>query len=279
MKKTIKVLQPNMLLWLAEQTPNIFVREDFAFLNGIGPGMTSYIRNMIYAEFGRVVRVTAGRVVYRINLIPVTVQAGDVVIVPENTYIEVCEVTEDFDLQIVSFRNLPVSFTRPTHLRLDVADFSRTGDYLELVWQVIHKPAFSMQTVIHLLSALMNDLQHLHRQDEQTKRLLTHSEQLMQQFVDLVAEYGATERRVQFYAERMLLTPNYLSAFVRKHSAKSVMEWLNERTVLQAKVLLRHSDMAVGDIAFRLGFTEATLFSRFFRRETGLSPTEYRSVQ
>jgi AraC-like DNA-binding protein len=77
-------------------------------------------------------------------------------------------------------------------------------------------------------------------------------------------------------AEQLLLTPNHLSAVVRQQSGQTVMQWLNERTILQAKVLLKHSEMSNSEIAFQLGFNEATLFSRFFRRETGMSPKEYR---
>ena len=98
----------------------------------------------------------------------------------------------------------------------------------------------------------------------------------MQHFLDLVAAHGATERKVAFYVEQLRLTPNHLSSVIRQQSGQTVMQWLNERTILQAKVLLKHSDLSSSDIAFRLGFTEATLFSRFFRRETDMTPKEYR---
>lgn len=104
----------------------------------------------------------------------------------------------------------------------------------------------------------------------------THSEQIMQHFLDLVAAHGATERKVAFYVEQLRLTPNHLSSVIRQQSGQTVMQWLNERTILQAKVLLKHSDLISSDITFRLGFTEATLFSRFFRRETDMTPKEYR---
>ena len=54
------------------------------------------------------------------------------------------------------------------------------------------------------------------------------------------------------------------------------MQWLNRRLVLQAKVLLRGGTEPIGDIAFALGFDEQGSFARFFKRETGMTPTEYR---
>ena len=281
MRDSIEILRPAMLIELVQNAPNIYVREDFGFLNGISVHISPLVEKMKtapqYVEVGRLIRITSGNAVFRINLVPVDLQAGDVMVIPENSYIEVNELSADFDVQLVSFKELPVSFTRFTHLRLSEADFKRTGAYLDLIWQVIHKPNFSMQTVVYLMSALMNDLQHLYTLDEQGRHIRTRSEKLMQQFVDLVAEYGATQRSVKFYADKMSLTTNYLSSFIRKQTNKSVMQWVAERTILQAQVLLRHTNESIGDIAFRLNFSEVTLFSRFFRRYTGMRPKDYRA--
>jgi AraC-like DNA-binding protein len=65
---------------------------------------------------------------------------------------------------------------------------------------------------------------------------------------------------------------------VRRQSGQSVMQWVNRRIAMQAKLLLRHSDRTVADIAFDLRFENASFFTRFFRRETGLSPSEYRKA-
>ena len=269
-----------MLLELAQKAPNIFVRDEFGFLNGISDILSPLVEKIKvapqYVEVGRLIRVTSGNASFRINLLPVELQEGDVLVIPENSYIEVNELSADFDVQLVSFKELPVSFTRVIRFRLNQTDFKRVGDYLDLIWQVIHKPGFSMETVVYLMSALMNDLQHLLMQEEQSRSLLSRSEKQMQLFVDLVAEYGATERNVKFYADKMSLTPNYLSSFIRKQSKKSVMQWLNERTILQAQVLLRHTQQSISDIAFQLNFSEVTLFSRFFKRETGMTPKRYR---
>ena len=280
MRDSIEILRPAMLLDLAKDAPNIYITGDFGFLNGISDRIATIVERMKtapqYVEVGRLIRIMVGSAKFRVNLVPVELKAGDVMVIPENSYIEVTELSDDFDVQLVSFKELPVSFSRFTHLRLSEEDFSRTGDYLDLIWKVIHKPSFSMQTVVYIMSALMNDLQHIYALDEQSRHILTRSEKLVQQFVDLVAEYGAVQRSVKFYSDKMSLTPNYLSSFIRKQTNKSVMQWVSERTILQAQVLLRHTNQSIGDIAFHLNFSEVTLFSRFFRRETGRSPKEYR---
>ena len=282
MSKGIHILQPKMLEQMALHNPDLFLGDNFAMLNRINPSLVSQMSRIArvpqYVEVGRVIRVTQGHATFHINLVPTHVEAGNLLIIPENNYIEINELSDDIDVQIISFKNLPVSFARCTVLRLGEMDFERTGNYLQLIWQVIHKPAFSMRTVELLLSALMNDVQHVHQQEQQSKHVLTHSELVTQQFMDLVAEHGTTQRNVGFYAEQLRLTPNHLSTFVKQHTGKSVMQWLNERTILQAKVLLKHTDLPISDIAYQLSFSEVTLFSRFFRRETGSTPKSYRAT-
>ena len=56
------------------------------------------------------------------------------------------------------------------------------------------------------------------------------------------------------------------------------MQLLNAHTVLQAKVMLRHSSLPIADISDQLGFENPPSFTRFFRRETGTTPTEYRTT-
>ena len=55
------------------------------------------------------------------------------------------------------------------------------------------------------------------------------------------------------------------------------MDWLNAHCILRAQVLLRHTDLSIYQIADTLGFQSATFFSRFFHRETGITPKEYRA--
>ena len=79
-----------------------------------------------------------------------------------------------------------------------------------------------MQTVEYLLSAVMNDLANIHEQAAEHNIRLTHAQQQMQQFTDLVAMYGTKERNVAIYAEQLHLSPNHLSALVRKQTGNNL---------------------------------------------------------
>ncbi|GAB3641374.1 helix-turn-helix domain-containing protein [Spirosoma arcticum] len=82
--------------------------------------------------------------------------------------------------------------------------------------------------------------------------------------------------RVQDCAEAQHLHPNYLSTVIKTKTGKSVSTWITEKTVIEAKSMLKNTALSVKEIAYRLGFIEATHFSNYFRKHTGVSPVLYR---
>ena len=90
------------------------------------------------------------------------------------------------------------------------------------------------------------------------------------------SQYCERERNIPFYAEQLYITPYHLSAVISRQSGKSVMYWINRATVLRAKVLLKSDDLKTNEIADRLNFPYHSTFTKFFKRETGMSPQEYR---
>lgn len=99
---------------------------------------------------------------------------------------------------------------------------------------------------------------------------------VFEKFIDLVTEYHTSERGMAFYAEKLCLTPKYLSKLVKQASGRSAPDWIDSFVILEAKNLLRYSDMAIKEIVFRLHFPNQSVFYKFFKSKTGLTPTQYR---
>lgn len=232
---------------------------------------------------GRFLRVVNGRARVMANLRVFELTPQTVFILPPDAIIQYEEIDADFQIQAFSYATLPaaIAFDRVTLLHLGDSDFRRTGDYLQLMLQVLHKDSYSMRTIQLLQMALMNDLHHIQtvEAERQPDVKPSRQEQVFNQFIDLVNEHGSRERRIQFYAERLLLSPNRLSTLIKEYSGRTVSQWLNQETLLQAKVLLRHSDLMIYEIADRLGFAESTAFNRYFKREVGMTPLEYRAKE
>ena len=100
----------------------------------------------------------------------------------------------------------------------------------------------------------------------------------MKQFIDLIGIYHKEDRTVNFYADKVCLTPRYFTTEIRKSTGKPALTWINEVVTAHAKSLLITQKRTVTEIAEELNFTDASLFCRFFKRHTGLTPSEYRQT-
>jgi AraC-like DNA-binding protein len=82
--------------------------------------------------------------------------------------------------------------------------------------------------------------------------------------------------RVQDYADAQSLHPNYLSNVIKIKTGKTISIWIAEKTISEAKALLQNSQASIKEIAFKLGFNEATHFSNYFKKNAGVSPVLFR---
>lgn len=102
------------------------------------------------------------------------------------------------------------------------------------------------------------------------------SKVVFDQFLNLVADHHTKERGMAFYADKMCLTPKYLSKLVKTASGKSAPDWIDSFVILEAKNMLRYSDIPIKEIVSRLNFPNPSTFHKFFKLKTGMTPLQYR---
>lgn len=102
-------------------------------------------------------------------------------------------------------------------------------------------------------------------------------EELLTRFIELLEENFKTERSVAFYADRLFVTPKHLSAVLKEVSDRTAGEWIDQRVVLEAKILLRSTGMNVQEISSTLSFANQSFFGKYFKHLTGMSPRDYRT--
>lgn len=145
-----------------------------------------------------------------------------------------------------------------------------------MIWDAVHKVPFRREVVQHLIMALLYNIRYIHAKNEESTPLqLSRQEEVFRRFIGLVNEHSKRERNISFYADKLCLTPHYLSTVIREVSGQTVMQWINQAVILEAKVLLKHSDLLVFQISDELGFPNPSFFSKFFKRITGMTPAEY----
>ena len=95
---------------------------------------------------------------------------------------------------------------------------------------------------------------------------------LSDRFFRLLATNYKTNRSVKFYAERLNLTPKYLSTAIKRVTGRPILDWIHEAILIDAKMLLRTTDMTVQEISEQLNFSSPSAFVQFFKKHTGKTP-------
>lgn len=236
----------------------------------------------------RVIRVLRGAAKIYINLVEYEVRERMFIITPPNSLIELLELSEDYDFQIITPEDgfLPaVQSSDLTDLygqhgirvRLTEEEWEQSGIFFSLLWKSMQGSPFRREEARHLVLALLYNIRYI--QDREQARIPSHpsrQEEIFHRFIALVNEHGKCERNVRFYAGKLCLTAQYLSTLIREASGQTVMQWINQAIILEAKVLLKHSDLLVFQVSDELNFPNPSFFSKFFRRMTGMTPAEYR---
>jgi AraC-like DNA-binding protein len=99
---------------------------------------------------------------------------------------------------------------------------------------------------------------------------------LIEKFTILVRENYRTQRKTTFYADKLCLTPKYLSETVKSATGKSVSDWIDDYVILETKALLNSTNMTIQQISEELNFPSQSFFGKYFKRNVGMSPKEYR---
>lgn len=133
-----------------------------------------------------------------------------------------------------------------------------------------------ISSIFYLMGALWGNrvTEAIKNQDEGSIR----SKAIFESFLKLVRDYHTKERNLSFYADKLFLTPKYLSKLIKTVSGKSAHEWIDSFVILEAKNLLKYSDMSIKSIVYELNFPNQTTFYRFFKTKTGMTPSEYRKM-
>ena len=95
-------------------------------------------------------------------------------------------------------------------------------------------------------------------------------------FIRLLPRYFAQHHDIPFYANRLHISPVYLSRVVRQVTGRTVVDYINQMLLMEASFLLQTSQLSITQIADHLHFADTPSFSKFFSRLNGISPKEYR---
>ena len=100
------------------------------------------------------------------------------------------------------------------------------------------------------------------------------AEKLTDRFFKLLATHYKQHRSVQYYADRLSLTPKYLSTAVKRATGCPILEWIHEAILIESKMLLRTTNLTIQQITDQLNFSSPSAFVQFIKKQTGKTPRE-----
>jgi YesN/AraC family two-component response regulator len=114
----------------------------------------------------------------------------------------------------------------------------------------------------------------IHKTDSGKKS--THYEKLTEKFMNLVQAHYKKERSLEYYADLLYLTPKHLAKVIKETTNKTANDWIDEHVILEAKALLKSTNMTAQQISEELNFSDQSFFGKYFKRHTGMSPRAYK---
>ena len=135
--------------------------------------------------------------------------------------------------------------------------------------------AYRMQVLTHLVLAYCYSMFFYQPIEKTNKKSI--QQMIFNDFIELVQKNYKNERKLEFYADKLSITPKHLSRVIKEHSMSTASEWIDNYVILEAKALLKSTTMTVVQISDELNFSDNAFFARYFRRHVGMSPKEYRT--
>lgn len=272
---------PNMRIG----TDVILVKEGFNNLKN-KPFKTDVTTCIIYLR---------GSVRFRINMREFVAKAPCMIIMPYNAIIETIEASDDLLTRtLVMSREFTDSLfatqTNISHLYIDITsnpiiDLSGEEDALITYYSMLKnlicrsRSPHRLEAVKHLTLALFYSYtgqKHSENSTSSSGGKRERKDEIYEQFVELLQQNYKRERGVEFYADKMCLTPKYLSKSVKDATGKSAAGWIDEYVITESKALLYSTDLTIQQISDSLGFESQSLFGKYFKRVVGISPRDYR---
>lgn len=235
----------------------------------------------------------SGEMVIEINGVEHLIGPGKLIITLSNDIVQYKKISEDIKglLLIVSQSFLEdtlekVNETLPLFLyiqkypcmNLSIKECSMIQNYynfFELQLDYKHPYPFQNKIIRSILQAFICYITSIFSAE---KDISSHNrnEEIFRQFIQLTIQNFKNREKLEFYAQKLYISPKYLCDVIKRTSGHTPREWIDHYTVLEAKILLQTTDMTTEQISYELNFPNASFFCKFFKKNVGMTTKEYR---
>lgn len=277
-----------------DKASNVRVLQDFTIIVNMDYLIQAVLRfdSIFQLQDYRFGYVSAGQAHAHINLIDKQLTPGMIVFITPGTIVQPIEVTQDFKLtgmtcspdfmHIVMNDALSSTFNQTMKdaqkiLTANESDLIR--QMFSLLLQTVSQQVNNQQVIKSIIRTIILQYDY-HFSAVKTNIIEQHSNErnIFERFIYLVNKNCKQEHQMGFYAEKMCLTDRYLGTVVKAVSGQTGKEWIDRALITSAKVLLKHSDKTIIEIADELNFPTVSFFCKYFKRLTSTTPNQFRQT-
>lgn len=268
------------------------LEQDFWMLENIGPTMLNTLSEPIKFAASSWVFILKGTCRADINLVSYDIKAPAVVSVKSSQIMQPTYISHDFNatVMVVSKRlaenlfmfmnNSPLAALSSRHPVTSIPEdaFPAFENFIKKTREIVAdtgNPYGSQALLYNILYFIHHDGYKVY--EPYKNEMLTRQGRMSDQFLVLVQKHFRKERFLDFYAALLEVTPKHLSRTVKKQTGFTAVEWIERYVILEAKVLLKSSNLNIQQIADELNFPSQSFFGKYFKKLTGLSPKEFRN--
>ena len=240
-----------------------------------------------------IILCTGGRKELQINFADYTLTPGSLAFIYPNSMWRPLATSSDFEAHYFSiqgtsakewnaFIDLDTVFSlssyiaKHPHTQLSLDETLVMTQYLNLLKSRYEANAQAI-IIRFILSAFTLELNRIFTAREKSDRSkISRQEDILWKFLTLLKQYHKEERTVNFYADKMCISPKHLSSVIKQMSHKTAHEIIADFVTMTAKRLLKTTTMSIQEISDELNFANQSFFGKFFKQNTGQSPSAYR---
>lgn len=270
----------------------VYFNQDIVVINDVKNQM---LENYSLADYMMLLFVQSGEVQLRLEGDSYHVVAKHILIcLPQQRLFE-CQCSDDFKGVALYMRHEIINHTLPNKVKV-INDFfhlysqpiipitelaaATLMKYVDILDATATQPdkGYYKEITNALFTAILYECLSLIERESRSDdcRYVRQGERLFKEFMKILATDEVKSRSVSAYAQRLFITPKYLSSVSKQLTGKTASVWINQAIVKEAKHLLKYTDKSIKEIAMQMDFPNVSFFGKYFKTHVGISPMEYR---
>lgn len=278
-----------MLSKNVETTRNGF-DDDFIIMNELGP--LSLHKSFSFNNFVTISVCLSGHAELNYHLKQVKIEEREMMIIYPDYSFEYISTSKDFQCMRFMFsldfarsleskNTLPIRVLLMSHPVIPIK--KEEQEILVDYYSIIHKTMSrkgnpnAASIIKHLLNAMFFETIHFEFIQNHLGEISSRQEELFTKFYQLVMEFHRESREVTFYADKLCISPKYLSNQIHQLTSRFAKEWIDVYVIWDAKTLLQSKEnLTIQQVSDILGFPDQYSFGKYFKKKTGMPPTTYK---